>query len=231
MKQLLLAVPLLFGLALGSPQASALALTFDSHGIYKIHAGDPLQLTVGISGLHSPLSASTKVDSLLGAYSFDLLYNPDDVWFPLAGSHGYDYLGLQGSEVLYSIDYLSDPGVIHFAAATLLQNQNDLLQRQSDVNGNPLDSFELADFLFIGKGTLNLTTLFQTSNIILGDFNGDPIYELDLSGTPVQDANGQLSVVSGGDAFLVIRVPLPGTASLLLAGMPWLIRRGRRAKA
>lgn len=229
MKKLLLALSLLSSLAFTSTQVQALALTITPQP-EKIHPGDPLIVTVGVTGLHSPQSANSQVDSLLGVYSFDLLYDPADLWFPLGGSQSHHYLGDPVSEVLFSIDYLSDPGVIHFAAASLLTDLAALASVQSDASGNLLDSFPLMDFLFYGQPTGPHNTFLSANNPILGDFLGDPVPLLDLAGAPILDTSGNVMAAPVGNGFAVVRIPEPATPALVLIGFSLLLAYARQSR-
>lgn len=228
MKKLIFTLSLLASLAFTSNQVQALALTVTPTP-EKIHPGDPLVVTVGVTGLHSQISANSQVDSLLAAYSFDLRYSPGDLWFPLGGSQAYNHLGDPTTDVLFSIDYLTDPGIIHFAAASLLMDQTALALAQSDASGNLLDSFPLVDFLFYGQPTGPHFSYLWAENPILGDFLGDPVPLLDLAGAPILDTSGNVMAAPVGNGFAVVRIPEPATPALLLFGFSLLLAYARQS--
>lgn len=229
MKKLIFTLSLLASLAFTSNQVQALALTITPKP-EKIHPGDPLEVIVGVTGLHSQLSANSQVNSLLGAYSFDLRYSPGDLWFPLGSSYAYNHLGDPIQDVVYSIDYLSDPGVIHFAASSLLVDQAALALAQSDASGNLLDSFPLVNFLFYGQPTGPHFSYLWAENPILGDFLGDPVPLLDLAGAPILDTSGNVMAAPVGNGFAVVRIPEPATPALVLIGFGLLLAYARRSR-
>lgn len=229
MKKLFRNLSLFGALLLVAPQVHALALDINPWPP-KISPGDPLQVTIGISGLHSPQSANARVDSLLAAYSFDLNYDPYVLSYSLPGSHAYSYIGAPGSEVLFSIDYASDPGVIHFAATSLLTDLADLVAAQSDA-GQLLDAFPLVDFRFIGLPVMPHTSQLWVSNAILGDFDGNPVALRDMSGNLMLDADGVPLAAPVDLPPASFKIPVPATLSLLLPGLSMIYRRRRVAVA
>ncbi len=202
MKRLSLIVAMICALALLPQRASAALIVSLDPQPPKIHGLENVFVDINISGL----------DTLLGAFDLDFLYEPS-VFVPLLvppagfGDHlGDVFLG----EAVGGID-TSTPGVINlFEISLLLDFELDALQRDPGT-GDLLDSFTLATVgLFrFDSSTGSPATTLVADNILLSDAIGNPIF-------PVANPTA------------TVQIPEPATFSLFvlgLAGFGFLMRR------
>lgn len=169
MKKLLLTAMLFFFTMFGAGYASATIMISLDTQPPTIDPPANLLVNIAISGLHSG-----GADSYLGAFQMDVHYDPSIFTFLTSGgSLGLALGDEQMGESIFGIDYLSDPGIVHFSEVSLLPIA-DLVSRQSNLL--PLDGFSLGTLAFYAYGSGGLTsTDISATNIVLGDANGDPL--------------------------------------------------------
>ncbi|MEQ1638462.1 MAG: cohesin domain-containing protein [Methylococcales bacterium] len=163
--------------------AATLSLTSSSQ---NISAGTNVSVVLGISGLKP---------SSLGAYDLTLQYD-NPIWNFTGGSFGNE-LGT----TLFDTLAVDSNGFLHLAQVSL--------ESPDSLNTAQPDSFALATLNFIVSNSLSgfSSTSMFTSNVILGDANGDPLTVSD---------KGSLTFFSTAPPSAI---PLPATWLLFSAGL------------
>lgn len=202
MKRLSLVVALICAFAFVPQRASAALIVSLDPQPPKIHGLENVFVDINVSGL----------DTLLGAFELDFLYDPA-VFVPLlVPPAGFgDRLGdVFLGEAVGGID-TSTPGIFSlFEVSLLLDFELDALQRDPGT-GDLLDSFTLATvgLYRFDTSTGSPATILATDNIVLSDASGNQLF-------PV------------ANPIATVRVPEPATFYLLifgLAGIGFLVQR------
>ncbi len=171
MKQLVLISTLLLGL---SGQAFALPIISLNPNTSSVIPGQYFFIDVNVSGL---LSGGTN--SLLGAFSMDVLFDPNIVRLDILGSYLGNSLGdLFAAEAI--ADGVEGSGIFSFYEISWLEDSagNCILCTGPYLEDLQGDSFTLATLAFysptdaIASGP---TTTFSTANVLLSDAFGDEI--------------------------------------------------------
>jgi hypothetical protein len=191
MKQLLLITTLLLGLC---GQVFALPIISLVPNPNKIHAGENLFIDVNVSGLQSGGS-----NSLLGAFSMDVLFNPQLQFLPAgsgANTWGFGLGDVDAGEALVGGDISQiGSGLFSFNEVSLLTSELSALQG---------DNFRLATLAFYlpyGHTLASGSTInFSTANVVLSD-----------------DLGNQLT--TGVNQGATVQVPEPPILLLLVIGL------------
>lgn len=205
MKKMLLLFALMSSLVFATGQALAtIMITLDPNP-KKVHPPGNLYVDINISGLQSG-----NVDTLLGAFSLDLLYDPG-VLTPLisASTPGAKLGDVLLGEAVWDIDN-SVPGVLGITEVSLLEASSAtcIFCISPYLEDLQLDSFTLATMAFFAyDAPSGPVTLLDTANVVLSDTDG----------FQVTDRFGNIAVVATPIAS--VKVPEPGTFLLLGAGM------------
>lgn len=243
---------------LGAVQAHALTVSLapPPGEDFKIHPGETMRVDVIVSGLHTavpdaavppevdPALGPFRVDSFLGAFGFDLLYDPALLRFTTAGASAGTQLGQPGSQALYRLDEFR-PGVLSVLGVSLLDESPAtspcafcappyLRDLQSDGSGAPLDGFRLLTLAFVLRdpGLPVQSSTLDLGGVSLGDAAGLDLPLRGALGAVVEDALGVPVAAPIAVAGATFEVPEPGAAGLLLVGVAaWLLQLPRRRPA
>lgn len=167
MKKLVLISTLLLGLA---GQVSAMPIISLVPDSTKIHAGENLFIDVNVSGLQSGGS-----NSLLGAFSMDVLFNPQLQFLPAgsgANTWGFGLGDVDAGEALVGGDISQiGSGLFSFNEVSLLLT--------SELTALQSDSFRLATLAFylpFGHTLASGSFInFSTENVVLSDDLGNEL--------------------------------------------------------
>jgi len=181
----------------------------------KVHPLENLYVDINISGLQSG-----DVDTLLGAFSLDLLYD-SDVLTPIisVSTPGSELGDVLLGEAVWNIDY-SVPGALWLAEVSLLEASSAtcIFCFPPYLDALQSDSFTLATIAFFVHGAPGVpVTYLDTDHVVLSDADG----------FQVMDVRGNIAPVATPIAS--VRIPEPGTAILLTCGLIGMLKIRRKS--
>lgn len=184
MKQFLRILLLLMCLGLSGQTTAIPILSLNPHT--SVIPGQNFFIDVNVSGLQSG-----GTNSLLGAFSIDLLFDPNLLQFlPISSSFGSALGDIDLGEAILG-GSLTSPGVFNFFEVSSLEDSfgNCILCTGPYLEDLQGDSFNLATLAFYSPPdaiTSGPTTIFSTANVLLSDAFGDEIISV---GTPSVTVN------------------------------------------